>query len=252
MKNNVVLFLVSFVLFPKLAHASFQEYEVKRDTVTWYDEARKRIIPVAFYTPVTDQKIKNHQVILLSHGYGENKGYAYLEYSYIAEALASRGCFVASIQHELPTDSLLAMDGILKITRRSNWDRGAANILFVLNELKEEKPELNYKQVVLIGHSNGGDMSALFTQLYPDLVAKLITLDNRRMALPRTKKPKIYSIRSSDLPADDAVLPTAEEQKKSGATIVTLSATKHNEMDNDADSLQRKEILGYIHSFLNE
>jgi len=48
---------------------------------------------------------------------------------------------------------------------------------------------------------------------YPGVVDKIITLDNSRMPLPGTKHPKVFSLRSSDRPADEGVMPTAWEQK---------------------------------------
>lgn len=225
-------------------------YTVKLDSVRWLDETRNRVIPVVFYTAETIKKIKHQPLVIFSHGYSANKGRANLEYSYLTNYLASKGYFVVSIQHELPTDSLLPMTGMPQIVRRSNWERGVANIRFVLNELKRTKPQLDYKQVILMGHSNGGDMVALFAGKYPELVNKVITLDNRRVALPRTKKPRIYSLRSSDQPADEGVLPTADEQKKFGMSIIKLPDTIHNDMDDNANERQRQEITGYISKFL--
>lgn len=227
-------------------------YSVKLDSVRWFDETRKRVIPVAFYTPETNKRIKSQPLIIFSHGYGANEGRANLAYSYLTNHLASEGYFVASIQHELPTDSLLPMTGKPQIVRRSNWERGAENILFVLNELKKTKPDLDYKHVIMMGHSNGGDMTALFAHKYPDVVNKVITLDNRRMALPRTKKPQIYSLRSSDQPADEGVLPTKEEQKQFGITIIKLPDTIHNDMGDNANERQRKEIIEYVMVFLKK
>lgn len=225
---------------------------IKSDSVRWIDDARNRVIPVVFYMPVDNKKIKHQPLVIFSHGYSGNQGRANLEYTYLTDFLASEGYFVASIQHELPTDSLLPMTGKPQIVRRSNWERGAANILFVLNELKKTKPELDYKQVILMGHSNGGDMTALFAHKYPDLVSKVITLDNRRMALPRTKSPRVYSLRSSDQPADEDVLPTEAEQKKLGISIIKLPDTIHNHMDNDANERQRAEIISYVIGFLRK
>ncbi|MBB5621242.1 hypothetical protein HDE69_002295 [Pedobacter cryoconitis] len=46
-------------------------------------------------------------------------------------------------------------------------------------------------------------MSMLFATQHPELVDKVISLDNRRMPFPRVSKPRIYSLRSSDQPADE-------------------------------------------------
>lgn len=222
------------------------------DTFNLYDRSRQREIPIAIYRSGTDDNIKNRKVIIFSHGYGQNKGGDYLAYSYLTAFLASKGFFVVSIQHELATDSLLPLTGNPQIVRRPFWERGADNILFVINELKKTNPGLNYNHIALIGHSNGGDMTALFPQKYPNIVDKIITLDNRRMAFQRSVSPRIYSLRSSDQPADEGVLPTEEEIKKFGMTIIKLPNTTHNEMDDHASAEQRKEIQNYILTFLND
>jgi pimeloyl-ACP methyl ester carboxylesterase len=221
--------------------------QTRLDTLTWIDKSRNRLIPIAIYYT---QKISKQPVVIFSHGYGQNQGGDYLMYSYLTHKLAEEGYFVISIQHELPTDELIPTSGIPQVVRRPFWERGADNILFVINELKKIKPNLDYKHITLIGHSNGGDMTALFPQKYPNIVDKIITLDNRRMALPRT--PKVYSIRSSDQPADEGVLLNEAEQKKFGIKIIKLPNTIHNDMDNDANEAQRKEIIDYVLGFLKE
>ncbi|WP_428659273.1 alpha/beta hydrolase family protein [Runella sp.] len=226
-------------------------YETKSDTFNLFDQARRRSIPLAIYKPKTAKKISKTKVVIFSHGYGQNKGGDNVAYSYLTDYLASKGYFVASIQHELSTDGLLPLTGIPQVVRRPFWDRGADNILFVINDLKRTNPELDFKHITLIGHSNGGDMTALFPQKYPDIVDKIITLDNRRMALPKAKKPKVYSLRSSDQAADEGVLPTDEEMKKFGIAIIKLPNTIHNNMDDSANEAQRQEIRKYIMAFLN-
>jgi predicted peptidase len=237
-------FLTSFASFGKSVEGNFS-----LDTLKLFDQSRQREIPIAIYKPSTEVSGKQ-KLVIFSHGYGYNKGAAYLAYSYLTEFLATKGFFVVSIQHELATDSLIPLTGIPQIVRRPFWECGADNILFVINELKKTNPDLDFKDITLIGHSNGGDMTALFSQKYPDIVKKIITLDNRRMALPRTKKLKVYSLRSSDQPADEGVLPTEKEAKKYKMKIVKLTHTTHNEMDDKANDVQRSEILKYILSFL--
>jgi predicted dienelactone hydrolase len=156
------------------------------DTLSLFDTIRNRKIPLAVYRPTRDSRINNQKIIIFSPGYGQNKGGDYLNYSYLTQYLASKGYFVASIQHELPSDSLILLTGIPQVVRLPFWERGTDNILFVINELKRCNPELDFKHITLIGHSNGADMTALFPQKYPGIVDKVITLDNRRMALPRT------------------------------------------------------------------
>lgn len=231
---------------------SNQEFEVKSESAKWLDSSRNRLIPVAIYTPIVKENIRNQQLVIVSHGYGENKPGANKSYSYLTKKLGSKGYYVVSIQHELPTDDLLPLTGIPQVVRRSNWERGAENILFVLNELKKIKPELDFKHVNLIGHSNGGDMTVLFAHKYPNLADKIISLDNRRMELPRNSQPKIYSLRSSDQSADEGVLPTVTEQKKFGIKIINLPNTIHNDMNDRGNKRQKREINTYIMDFLRE
>ena len=162
-------------------------YKFSFDTLKIYDQSRQREIPIAIYKP-TSEVTEKQKIVIFSHGYGQNKGGDYLAYSYLTEFLATKGFLVVSIQHELSTDSLLPLTGNPQIVRRPVWERGADNILFVINELKKTNPDLDFKHITLIGHSNGGDMTALFPQKYPNIVEKIITLDNRRMALPKSKK----------------------------------------------------------------
>lgn len=226
-------------------------FQVKIDSLELLDRERNRLIPVALYLPDTEKNLTIQQVIILSHGYGGNRGGDNKAYTYLTEFLASHGYFVASIQHELPTDELLPMTGKPQEVRRPNWERGVQNILFVIEELKRRKPMLDYKHLTLIGHSNGGDMSMLFAHKYPDKVDKVISLDNRRMPFPRVEQPKIFSLRSSDQVADEGVLPTSEEQQKYKMRVIKLQNTIHNDMDDHANAEQRKEINNYILGFLS-
>lgn len=234
------------------AQKSDRSQSVKLDTLTWMDTSRHRPIPVAFFTLQREAPVAKQRVVILNHGYGQNMGGGYIAYSSVANKLATEGYFVASIQHELPTDSLLPMKGVPQVVRRPFWDRGADNILFVINQLRANYPTLDFKHITLIGHSNGGDMVALFPQKYPGIAGKVITLDNRRMALPRGTKPRIYSLRSSDQPADEGVLPTEAEVKVNKITIVKLPNTNHNDMDDSGTESQKKEINDYLLRFLAE
>ncbi len=245
------LLLLCLALFGSSAAekpADERKFVFVSDTLELFDATRNRQIPVLLHKPAR----RNPPIAIFSHGYGANQGGDYLAYSYLTEFLAAEGYFVASIQHELPADSLMPLEGIPQVVRRPFWERGADNILFVLNELKQSDRSLDFEHITLIGHSNGGDMTALFPQKYPGMVHKIITLDNRRMALPRTAVPRVYSLRSSDQPADPGVLPEEAEQKKYGMTIVKLPNTIHNDMDDNADSTQRKEIQDYVLRFLKE
>ncbi|GAB4050802.1 alpha/beta fold hydrolase [Spirosoma litoris] len=218
---------------------------IKTDSLKLFDTLRSRLIPVFLYMPRTvNAPLK---LAVLSHGYeGSNKAY-----SFIAQNLVAHGYLVASIQHELPTDEPLPMTGRPYEVRMPNWQRGSENIHFVIEALQKQRPDLDAKHVLLIGHSNGGDMTVLFAQQHPTLVSQVISLDNRRMPLPRVRSPRILSIRSSDQVADQGVLPTEEEQRALGIQIVQLPATLHNDMWDGATQRQKQEINRIISAFID-
>jgi hypothetical protein len=85
----------------------------------------------------------------------------------------------------------------------------------------------------------------LFAEKHPEITHKVITLDNRRMPIPRVEKPTFYSMRSSDQPADEGVLPSPEEQEKLGH-IILQTPIKHNNMCNEATPEERDLILSFI------
>lgn len=245
---SLFLFLLSCNTKPPLTGENLYQ---PTKMVDFFDASRDRKIPVALYYKKS-LTLTKMPVVIFSHGYGRNKPGSNLTYQYLLANLAQKGYFVASIQHELPTDDLVPSAGKPQVVRRPNWDRGAENILFVLNQLKKGFIKLNYRKVAIAGHSNGGDMSVLFVDQHPDLVWKLITLDQRRYPFPHLSKPKIYSLRSSDQPADEGVLPTLEEQKNLGMTIFKLPNTIHNDMNDGGTVDQKIEILDYFLKFLEE
>lgn len=224
--------------------------QIHSDTLTLLDTTRYRAIPVALYRleGLDDQPRK---VVVISHGYNENLPGTYLRFSALAEFLAVHGYAVVSIQHELPTDELLATKGDLRVLRRPNWERGVANIHFVIDALKGSHPLWDLDQVALVGHSNGGDISMLFAEQYPDRVEVAISLDNRRMPLPRTKAPRIASLRAEDVAADPGVLPTAQEQERFGIRIIDMPGFKHVDFNDRANAEQRvrlnQQVLELLH-----
>jgi predicted peptidase len=254
--KNFLLIILSLTLIQcstnkQIISKRSENTKFKLDTLTLLDQKRNRIIPIAIYQPKNENK-SNKIPVIFSHGYGENNGKDYLrDYTYLTEFLVSNGYFVVSIQHELKTDELLPKTGNIQEVRLPFWERGAQNIFYVLHEIKNKYPELKFNELSLIGHSNGGDMTVLFAHKYPNLVNKIISMDNRRMALPRALNPKIYTLRSKDYPADEGVLPTVEELKKYGITV-QFTEINHSNMDNDANEIERKYLTTKILEYLKK
>jgi dienelactone hydrolase len=218
-----------------------------------FDSIRERSIPIIMYHPKNGETTNSQKLVIISHGYGFNSGKSYLGYSFIADYLASKGYFVVSLQHELPNDDSLAMNGEdLKDLRMPNWERGIKNIQYTIQSLASEFDYIDTSDITLIGHSNGGDMSMLFAAEYPNEIKRVISLDNRRMPIPATTEPKILSIRSSDQKADEGVIPTEQEQLEYNIKIVQLKNTLHNDMCNSGTPEQRAEMLYIIGEFMNK
>jgi pimeloyl-ACP methyl ester carboxylesterase len=140
---------------------------------------------------------------------------------------AARGYLVASIQHDLPTDApLITREGSLYVGRLRVYERAKANILIVLDELKKIQPNAEYDHITLVGHSNGGDISMFFAQQHPELVKKVVTLDNLRVPFVTDGRLKILSFRSKDpnYKTDPGVLPSDRLAKEAGIDIVKTGA----------------------------
>ncbi|WP_228417862.1 hypothetical protein [Chryseobacterium oranimense] len=94
-------------------------------------------------------------------------------------------------------------------------------------------------------------MTALFAGKHPELVYKVITMDNRRMYLPRTSLPRIYSLRSNDYPADEGVLPSPEEQKKYHI-IIQPTDINHGHMDNKGSEKEKETLNNFILQYIGK
>lgn len=235
-------YLIAFVLYT--IHVSAQT----EFSIDLYDTARERVVPITVYEP---KHVNRHtSLIIFNHGYGQNSPDSYQEYSCLTKPLADKGYFVISIQHELTDDPPLAMTEPFAQTRLANWDRGVENIMFTISEFKKLKPDMNWENLSVIGHSNGGDMAMLFAHKYPRIAKKIISLDHRRMTIPPCSIPEIYTLRGSDYEADENLIPSKEEQEKYHITVVRLKGIKHGDMDNKGTKEQHDVILSHLCTFL--
>jgi pimeloyl-ACP methyl ester carboxylesterase len=176
------------------------------------------------------------------------------EYSFLANVLAARGYLVASIQQDLPTDPpLMTKIGLPYVGRREVYERGEANILFVLEQMKALQPNADYGHLTLVGHSNGGDISMFCAKRHPELVSKVITLDNLRVPFVLSDKLKILSFRSKDpnFKTDPGVLPTAAQVKADGIDIVKMNAQHTDLSDRGPDSV-KEQIQATLDHFLSD
>jgi len=82
---------------------------------------------------------------------------------------------------------------------------------------------------------------------HPELIMKAISMDHRRMIIPRTQQPRIYTLRGCDYDADPDVVPTSEEQKKFRIEVVRLDGVTHSNMGENGSAEQHDLINRYIY-----
>ncbi|MCU0438777.1 MAG: alpha/beta hydrolase [Raineya sp.] len=235
-----IFYLVITSLLLQNCRFSNKTNYLSAESKVFYDSVRGRKIPVEIYTK-PDKKY-NNQLVIINNGYGSSN----TEYSYIAKKLINLGYIVACIQHEQPEDEAIPNPEY----RRPVWERGVKNVEWVVNSIKKTYKNIDTNDLILIGHSNGGDITMLFSTLYPQRVAKAITLDHRRMIVPRVSKPAILSLRADEFEADKGVLPSPEEQKQFGIQIYTFPNSKHDYFRDVAPEAIKKEISQKIVDFI--
>jgi hypothetical protein len=189
-------------------------------------------------------------VAILSHG----NTVKHTEYSFLTNLFASRGYLVASIQHDLETDDpMVTKPGEEYVGRRMHYNRGAFNIMFAIEEMKKRYPNADYRHLTLIGHSNGGDMSMFFAKQHPELVKKVVTLDNLRVPFVTDGKVKILSFRSKDpvFKADPGVVPDDEICEKAGIKVVKTEF-QHTDLSDRGPDHVKASIQATVDRFLDD
>jgi pimeloyl-ACP methyl ester carboxylesterase len=143
--------------------------------------------------------------------------------------------------------------GLPYVGRRGVYIRCEANILFVVGQLQKLQPNADYSHLTLVGHSNGGDVSMYVAKQHPELVSKVITLDNLRVPFVLSNRLKILSFRSKDpnFKTDPGVLPTPKQAKAEGIDIVNTGALHTQLSDRGPDAVKEK-IQATLDGFLRE
>ena len=226
---------------------------IRHDRLPLYDSARSRSVPVDLYIR-RDKEMAAYAgmtqlpVAIVNHGNTVGSS----EYSFICNTLAARGFLVASIQHDLPTDPPIAMKGYPYVGRLPAYERGAANIEFVLGELRKLKPNADYSRLLLVGHSNGGDISVFYAAAHPDTVAKVVTLDNLRVPLEFVRS-RLLSFRSvgGDYKPDPGVVPGEADREKEGIDVV-MTGAPHTELSDRGPEGLKEKISNALSEFLDK
>ena len=249
-----------FVLLGILVLATAQYYlaskfAIRHETVSWLDPSRNREVMVTLAVRRDAEMkaiagIQKLPVAIVSHGNTVRN----TEYSFIANVLAARGYLVASIQHDLPSDvPLMTKPGSLYVGRLGVYERGLKNIFFALGNLKKLMPDADYDHLTLVGHSNGGDISMFFAQQHPEMVRRVVTLDNLRVPFVTSGAARILSFRSNDprFKTDPGVLPDDQTAKEAGIDIVPTDF-QHTDMSDRGPDEVKEKIQSTLDQFLSK
>ena len=250
MKRGIII-LACVSILAAGAYFAISKWGIRHETLNFFDTGRQR--PIAVDLAVRrDYEMKANDgfwklpVAIISNGNTVKN----TEYSFLANVLAARGYLVASIQQDIPSDPpLMTKVGQPYVGRREVYEKGEANILFVLGQLKTLQPNADYDHLTLVGHSNGGDTAMYYAKHHPELVSKVITLDNLRVPFVLSDKLKILSFRSDDpnFKTDPGVLPMARQD---GIDIVKTKFQHTDMSDRGPDSVKEK-IQATLDEFLN-
>ncbi|MCV2885264.1 alpha/beta hydrolase [Aestuariibacter sp. AA17] len=213
------------------------------------DSLRDRSIPIDVSVPLTNDNCSNDMkcpVIFLSAGYGV----PHTKYQFLSSLFSELGYLVVAIRHELPMDPPLSVSGNLFETRKENWIRGAETLNIVRDKLQVRYRAFDFNTITLVGHSNGGDISAWLLRKSPSYVKQIITLDHRRVPLPRTSEIKVLSLRASDFKADEGVLPSKTEQSQYGSCVIKIENARHNDMSDYGPAWLKSDIQKIIKQWL--
>jgi dienelactone hydrolase len=239
-----------------LAYFSASKWAIHHKTLTFVDPQRSDrdvTVDVAIRRDREMEALADMielPVAILSHG----NTVKHSEYSFLTNVFAARGYMVVSIQHDLDSDDpMVTKAGEEYVGRRMQYNRGVFNIKFAIDELKKQYPDADYKHLTLIGHSNGGDISMYFAKMHPEMVKKVVTLDNLRVPFLTDGKIKILSFRSKDpgFKADPGVVPDDETCAKAGITVVKTEF-QHNWLSDRGPDNVKESIQSRVQAFLDE
>jgi pimeloyl-ACP methyl ester carboxylesterase len=255
MKRGIAV-LVSLSAVVTVAYFTASKWAIRHDTLTFYDTTRGNR-PVAVDIAVRrDKEMQANAgmitlpVAILNHG----NTVKFTEYSFLANVFAARGYIAISIQHDLPTDApMVTKVGELYVGRQPQYLRGVANIKFAVEEMAKVQPNADYDHLTMVGHSAGADISMYFAKLHPELIKKVVTLDNLRVPFITDGRFKILSFRSKDpvFKTDPGVVPPEEVCEKSGITVVQTSF-QHNDMRDTGPDEAKASIQGMLDKFLDD
>ncbi|WGS22380.1 MULTISPECIES: alpha/beta hydrolase [unclassified Bradyrhizobium] len=254
MKRGIIVLCLCVVVIA--AYYTTDRWAIRHTTMTFHDilrDDRNVAVEIAIRRDREMQALAEMidlPVAILSHGNTVRN----TEYSFLTNVFASRGYLVISVQHDLDTDApMVTKVGEESVGRRMQYNRGISNIMYAIEEMKKLYPSADFRHLTLIGHSNGGDISMFFAKQHPDLVRKIITLDNLRVPFITNGKIKILSFRSKDpqFKTDPGVVPDDATCKRLGIKVVRTEF-QHNDLSDRGPDNVKSSIQASVKQFLDE
>ena len=229
----------------------------------FYDESRKRQVPVSVYLP--ENASNPLPTIVFGPGYQgqedlQKEELVYKRYTYLAEYSTAKGYAFVSIQHDVFGD----VDGLEKVdpntiqdeARRHLYIRGEANILFTLAQLEQQNLPLRLDNLILSGHSNGGDIAKYFANQHPDLVHCVILFDARRARLRSASPLSVLMFEADDTTTDVGVIAEPVQDNNTmranlDLTVIKPSGALHaSYIDGEITEPLKKKIFTTLDWFL--
>ncbi|HWL18056.1 MAG TPA: alpha/beta fold hydrolase [Bradyrhizobium sp.] len=253
--KRAIAILACLCVLAGAQYFAISKWAIRHETLSLFDATRQRPVSVDLavrrdYEMKANNGLWKLPVAIISNGNTVRN----TEYSFLANVLAARGYLVASIQQDLPSDPpLMTRVGQPYVGRHAVYLRCEANILFVLGELQRLQPHADYDHLTLVGHSNGGDVSMYVAKQHPELVSKVITLDNLRVPFVLSDRMKILSFRSKDpnFKTDPGVLPPPKKAKSGGIDIVDTGAL-HTDLSDRGPQSVKEKIQATLDRFLKD
>jgi hypothetical protein len=255
MKRGIAI-LASLTVLVAVGYFTISKWAIRHETLTFYDASRNNR-PVQVDIAIRrDKEMQANAgmitlpVAVLNHG----NTVKFTEYSFLANVFAARGYIAISIQHDLPTDPpMVTKVGELYVGRQPQYLRGVANIRFAVEQMKSVQPNADYDHLTVVGHSAGADISMYFAKLHPELVKRVVTLDNLRVPFITDGRFKILSFRSKDpvFKTDPGVIPPEEICEKAGITVVRTNF-QHNDMRDTGPENAKESIQGMLDKFIED
>ncbi|MFC5549988.1 hypothetical protein [Massilia aerilata] len=205
-------------------------------------------VPVDIHAPAGIQACtpaKQCPIAILSPGYG----LAGSDYSFVTQHLNRMGYLVVALR-DSAGGAILDRDAPVSPQVQTMARVTSQSISAVIDEAAVRYPQFDWQHLLLVGHSLGGDSSAQFAADNANRVSILISLDSRRVTLPRSANIHVLTIRASDTTADPGVLPNPEERSRYGTCVVHIEGSRHNDMQDGGSEQLKARITSAIDTFL--